>query len=222
VQVLTQSARSLASNPIRPIAGTDPKAETSSTVTFSTVALSGVASVQSGIPNVYLEADGINSIIEGDLTLAVNEGIDSIVDATFAASGFQAPGTDNPLVSYRKAITTLRAAGYSPDTLVLTPAADEALDVMVSGITGGSADFVWPPGTFAPGTIYGLRRVVSKAVDAPVVLDSSAYGKLYASPARLAKFEENDGKSNTSLVRLELHAACGVERQSAAIRIAAS
>jgi hypothetical protein len=64
--------------------------------------------------------------------------------------------------------------------------------------------------------------VISKVVAAPVVLDSTAYGKLYASPARLARFEENAGKSNTSLVRLELHAACGVERQSAAVRIAAS
>lgn len=64
--------------------------------------------------------------------------------------------------------------------------------------------------------------MISKVVAAPVVLDSTAYGKLYASPARLARFEENAGKSNTSLVRLELHAACGVERQSAAVRIAAS
>jgi len=59
-------------------------------------------------------------------------------------------------------------------------------------------------------------------VAGPVVLDSTAYGKLYASPARLARFEENSGKSNTSLVRLELHANAGVERQTAAIRIAAS
>jgi hypothetical protein len=38
----------------------------------------------------------------------------------------------------------------------------------------------------------------------------------------LARFEENAGKTNTSLVRLEGHAAFGVERQTAAIRIAAS
>jgi hypothetical protein len=38
----------------------------------------------------------------------------------------------------------------------------------------------------------------------------------------LARFEENNGKTNTSLVRLELNAACGVERPAAACRIAAS
>src|SRR3954453_944554 len=63
-----------------------------------------------------------------------------------------------PLVSYRKAITTLRAAGYNPDTLVLTPAADEALDVMVSGITGGTADFVFAPGQFSATSFFGLIR----------------------------------------------------------------
>ena len=38
----------------------------------------------------------------------------------------------------------------------------------------------------------------------------------------LARFEENAGKTNTSLVRLETHAVFGVERQNAAVRIAAS
>jgi hypothetical protein len=33
-------------------------------------------------------------------------------------------------------MTTLYAAGYNPDTLILTPVASEAIDVMVSGITG--------------------------------------------------------------------------------------
>ena len=224
VQVLAQSSRSLATpaNVIRGISATTPKAETSTTINLTTVPLSGVASISSGIANVVLEQPQVNTLIEGDLALAVNEGLDEIVDNTFTASAVQAPGSDNALVSYRKAVTTLRASGYSPDTLVLTPQADEQLDVMTSGISGGTADFIWPPGTFGPGTIFGLRRVVSKAVAAPVVLDSSAYATLYASPARLSRFEENDGSTNTSLLRLELHAAAGVQRQAAAVRIAAS
>jgi hypothetical protein len=55
----------------------------------------------------------------------------------------QAPSTDNFLVSIRKSITTLRASGYSPNLILLTPAASEEIDVMVSGLTGGSADFVF-------------------------------------------------------------------------------
>ena len=57
---------------------------------------------------------------------------------------------------------------------------------------------------------------------APVVFDSQAFGKLYAGPVSLARFEENAGSTNTSLVRLETNAVFGVERQNAAVRIAAS
>jgi hypothetical protein len=75
---------------------------------------------------------------------------------------------------------------------------------------------------FAPGTLFGLRRVESKVLAAPVVMDSKSNGKLYLSSISLARFEENAGKTNTSLVRLEGHAAYGVERTAAAIRIASS
>jgi hypothetical protein len=42
----------------------------------------------------------------------------------------------------------------------------------------------------------------------------------HLSPISLARFEENAGRTNTSLVRLEGHAAYGVERTAAATRIA--
>jgi hypothetical protein len=224
IDVFTETARSLATaaNVVRAIDAVTNKPETGSTMTVVTTPMKQVANIQSGIPNVYLESPTVNSIIESDLRLALSDGLDKVVLDTFAASGFQAPGTDNILVSVRKAITTLRAAGYAPDTLVLTAAVDEAIDVMVSGITGGTADFVFAPGQFAPGTLFGLQRRVSKTLAAPVVFDSNAYGKLYASPVSLATFEENAGKTNTSLIRLEGHAAFGVERQTAAVRIAAS
>ena len=70
--------------------------------------------MQSGIPNVYLESPAFNSIVEQDLRLAVNDGLDKLVLDAIAASGFQAPGTDNLLVSVRKAITTMRAAATRP------------------------------------------------------------------------------------------------------------
>jgi HK97 family phage prohead protease len=224
VDVASQTARTLASsaNTVRAIDAVTNKPETASTLTISSVPMKQVATVQSGIPNVYLESQAISRIVEQDLRLSLNDGLDSLVVAAFAASGFQAPGSDNPLVSYRKAITTLRAAGYNPDLLVLTPAADEALDVMVSGITGGTADFVFAPGQFSSDTFFRMRRVVSKTVAAPVVVDSQAFGTFYAGPVSLARFEENAGKTNTSLVRLETHAVFGVERQTAAVRIAAS
>jgi len=224
VDVFTQSARSLATaaNVVRAISAVTAKPETGSTLTIVTTALNQVATVQSGIPNIYLETPGFSTTIENDLRLALSDGLDKLVLDKFAASGFQAPGTDNILVSVRKCITTLRAAGYAPDVLVVTPAIDEAIDVMVSGISGGTADFVWAPGSFAPGTLFGLQRRVSKTLAAPVVFDSQAFGKLYASPVSLAKFEEAAGSTNTSLVRLETTGVFGVERQTAAVRIAAA
>jgi HK97 family phage prohead protease len=224
VNVFTQTNRSLASatSVIRAVDATSNKPETGSTLTVVTTAMKQVATVQSGIPNVYLETQAFATVVENDLRLALGDGLDKLVLDAVAGSGFQAPGTDNVLVSVRKSITTLRAAGYAPDTLVVTPAVDEAIDTMVSGVSGASADFVFAPGQFAPGTLFGLQRRVSKTVAAPVVMDSSAFGKLYASAVSLARFEENAGKTNTSLVRLETHAVFGVERAAAAVRIAAS
>jgi hypothetical protein len=137
-----------------------------------------------------------------------------------AASGFQAPGTDALLISIRKAMTTIFAAGYNPDTLILTPAASEALDVLQT--SGTEKAWVFGAGRFAPGQLYGMNVRVSKTIAASAVVDASAFGKLYASPVSLATFEENAGSTNSSLVRMELHAVFGVERQNAAIRIAAS
>jgi uncharacterized protein len=224
VDVFTQTARSLATaaNVVRAVDAVTNKPETGSTLTIVTTAMKQVATVQSGIPNVYLESPAFNTIVENDLRLALNDGLDKLILDAIAASGFQAPGTDPLLVSIRKAMTTLYAAGYNPDTLLLTPANAEALDTLVSGISGGTNDFVFAPANFAPNQIFGLNKRVSKSIPAAAVVDSRALGKLYAIRVSLGRFEENAGKTNTSLVRLETHAVFGVERQNAAVRIAAA
>jgi HK97 family phage prohead protease len=224
VDVLSQTARTLptAANTVRALDAVTAKPEVASTITVTNLALKQVAAIESGIPNVYLENDTIKSIVGQDLRLAVNEGLDKLVLDALAVSGFQTPGTDNILVSVRNAMTTIYAAGYSPDTLILTPAASEAIDTMVSGVSGGTADFVFGAGSFGPGTLFAMNVRVSKTIAAPAVVDASAFGKLYASPVNLATFEENAGSTNSSLVRMELHAVFGTERQNAAIRIAAS
>lgn len=224
VDVATQTARSLATatTMVRAIDAVTNKPESGSTLTIVSTAMKQVATVQSGIPNVYLESSALNSIVEADLRLALNDALDKLVLDALATSGFQAPGTDPLLVSIRKAITTVQGNGYSPDTLILTPANAEALDVLVSGLTGGTNDYVFGPGNFSTDTIFGLRKRISKTIPAPAVVDSSALGKLYASRVSLARFEENAGKTNTSLVRLETHAVFGTERTAAAVRIAAT
>jgi phage head maturation protease len=221
VLVMSQTARSLATaaNVVRAVDAVSSKPETGSTVNLVTVPMKQVATVSGAIPNIHLEQPALRSIVEGDLALAVNEGLAKIVIDTFAASGFQAPGTDSLVQSVRKAMSTLFAAGYNPDTLILRPADAEALDLLVTST--GTQDYVFSPGQPAP-AIWNLSRRVSKTVAAPVVLDSTAYGRFYVSPISLAAFEQNGGTTNTSLLRLEGHAAMGVERQTAAIRIASS
>jgi hypothetical protein len=46
-------------------------------------------------------------------------------------------------------------------------------------------------------------------------MDTRAHGALYLSPLSLARFEENAGRTNTSLIRLEGHAQYGTERTGA-------
>ena len=103
---------------------------------------------------------------------------------------------------------------------MLTPAAAEALDTDQS--LGTEKFWTFGAGNFAPRELFGMRVRISKGIAAPAILDSSAFGRLYVSPVSLATFEMNNGATNTSLVRLEGHAAFGVERVEAARRIAAS
>jgi phage head maturation protease len=221
VLVVQQTARALATaaNVVRAIDATTTKPETSSTLNVLTVSLHQVANIQSGVPNIYLLQDAVNTIIEQDLRLAINEGLDKLVLDAVATAAFHAPGTEDLFTSVRKCITTLQGLGYSPDTLILTPAAAESLDL--SKATTADSFYQFAP-DFAPGSIFGLSRRISKTIPAPAVVDSSAFGRLYASPVSLARFEANNGETNSANLRMELNAAFGIERASAALRIAAS
>ena len=220
---MAQSVRSLASaaDVVREIDEVTPKPESGGTASVTVVSMKQLANVQSDIPNIYLEQPMMESIIGTDLRLAYNEGLDKLVLDATAGAAFQ--GTADPLlVGIRKSMTVLEAAGYNPDTVILRPADAEGLDLLVTGLTGGTSDFVFGAGKFSPGQLFGLNVRVSKTAAAPIVVDSRAFGKLYIGPVSLARFEENDGSTNSSLLRLEGNAAFGVERLTAARRIAAS
>jgi hypothetical protein len=151
VLVLSQTARALATaaSVVRAVDAVTAKPETGSTINLLTVPLKQVATIQSAIPNIVLEQPAVNTVIENDLRLAINDGLDKLLLDTLTASGFQTPGA-NLILSVRSAMTTLFAGGYNPDTLILTPADAAALDVLVSGIASGTADFVFSPGQFSP------------------------------------------------------------------------
>jgi hypothetical protein len=222
ISLLTQTARTLATpaNVIRAIDAVTAKPETTETLTVATVSLKQLASVVSDVPNIFLENNQAGSIIENDLKLAITDALDDLVRQAVAASGFQAPGADPLLVSIRKAMSSVMSSGYSPDTLILRPADAETLDTLRT--SGSEAFYVFAAGNFAPSELFGLRRYISKTVAAPIVMDASAFGKLYASPLKLQTFEQDAGQTNKSRVRIEMNAQVGVERQAAAVRIAAS
>jgi hypothetical protein len=161
-----------------------------------------------------------NPTVETDLRLTINDAIDALVLAEVAKAGHQAPGA-NLIDSIRAAIETLTAAGYTADTLILDPANAAGLDTMKATAVDGESWYVFNPGQAAP-SIFGLNRRVATSAPAPVVLDSSAFGKLYLSLVSLARFEENAGVTNSCVVRMELTGAFGTERPAAAVRIAAS
>jgi hypothetical protein len=224
VDIFAQTARTLpaASSVVRAIDAVTAKPEVATTLTINTTSLKQVAAIVTNVPNVYLEQAAFNSAIETDLQLALNEGLDKLVLDYIATAGFQAPGTDPLLVSIRKAMTTVMGNGYNPDTLLLTPANAEALDVLVSGISGGTNDYVFAPATPAPANIFTMNRRISKTIPAAAVVDSQALGKLYASPVQLARFEADSGTTNRGNVRMELNGVFGGERTGAAVRIAAA
>ena len=222
VDVMSQTSRTLAAaaDVIRPIDAVTPKPETSSVLAVTPTALKQVASVQTGIPNVYLEQAAFNTVVENDLRLAVNGGLDKLVLDALAAAGFLDPGTDPLLVAIRKAITLIEADGYAPNALILRPQDSELLDTL--RVNDTDELYVFSPGASAPGTIYGLQRRISKSAASPIVVDTNAFGKLYASPVSLQRFEADAGTTNKSNVRLECHAVFGTERPDAAVRIAAA
>jgi hypothetical protein len=85
----------------------------------------------------------------------------------------------------------------------------------------------WPPGAHFPvdnWRTHGAQLALS--LDDPKawnevegVVDSEAFGRLYASPLSLQRFEVDAGLTNRSNYRLEGHATFGVERVTAGVRI---
>ncbi len=223
VNVLNQTVRTLVAGgtAVRAIDATSTKPAIGGTVTMTAASLKQVAAMSSGIPNVYLENGDIENIISQDLRLAYSDGLDFHVSAQIvASSGTQTLSTDPLLNVIRRSVSLLWSNGYNPDTLILTPANSETIDLLMSGGTAGwPGGYVFGAGQFGPPRIFGMEVRVSKNIANPTLVDSSAYGRLYAGPVSLQRFEENAGASNSSLLRFEGNALFNVERSTAAVRI---
>ena len=90
VDVFTQTARTLpsAANVVRAIDAVTAKPEVASTLTIGTTALKQVAAIYTNVPNIQLEQAAFNSVIETDLRLSINEGLDKLILDFIATAGF--------------------------------------------------------------------------------------------------------------------------------------
>jgi hypothetical protein len=98
------------------------------------VALNQVAHILSDVPLVAFAANGILGILESDMRLGVRDALDQLCFAALTAAGLPNNNfaTEPLLEKVRKATTVVAAAGYNPDTLAVSPANMEALDLYKS------------------------------------------------------------------------------------------
>jgi hypothetical protein len=219
VDIARQKSRTLPStdDTIRDLDSTAAKAEVASVREIVPTNVQGVAAIESGVPNVYVASPGFKTMIDADLRTSILEAYDALVlDAIDGADPTTTdPGTDL-VASLRQAIEDLAAQGFTADTALLSPDDAVALDLLDDGtryyfLSAGGAGVSNP---------FGLKMRIGRDLTDPMVVDSSAFGKLYASGLQLSSFEDADssghvGAVNTQTIRLEGSAVFGVEREKA-------
>jgi hypothetical protein len=177
--------------------------------------LQQVAAIHPDIPGIHAMQPLFQSIVGTDLRLSINDGLDEIVRRGVTTAGTAAAVTGNIVDKVRKAKTVVQAQGYAPDVLAIDPAGAEALDLLKT--SGSEAMYVFQPGQAAPAP-WGLQLRVWKQAGT-AILDSTSFGRLYASGVGLRSFEQDAGASNRTTVRMETNALFTVERLTAALRI---
>ena len=208
VQYLNQSARTLAAtnDMIRAIDAVSSKPETALTVELASADLKQVAHKVSGVPNIVTKQRPFRDLIEGDLRLGLSEALDAMVSSAITVAGIPMGSAGADVAQkIRYAMAVVEAAGYSPDTVALSP--DEAVELDLILLETNNST-----GT---GPLFGLRPRVSKALSLGIVFDSRAFATLHAGPLEFASFEENDGATNSMLFRAELNAVAVVDREAA-------
>ena len=181
-----------------------------------------VANVQWGVPNVVLEQDEVNTLIEGDLRLAVMRAWtrSSTTRSRRGASKRPAPTTRWSRTGRHDDAVGGRVQPGHPDPHPGGGRGDRRYgqrDQRRHGRFRVRAGRLRPRShfQFAAGGLEG--GLVGRGFRQLCVREAVRLARRGWRGSR-----RTSGKSNTSLIRLELHAACGVERQTAAVRIAAS
>lgn len=213
VQSFRQKARTPAAptNMIRDIDAVTNKPETGTETELVNEPLKQIATVESGIPNIMLESSAFRQFIEFDLRFAFSEAIDYHVAAQIAAATPAAGAEgENILEAVVNAAEEVASNGYNARILAAAP---QDLIALLLLREPGTDDYV---GAAMDRALSGLTKVAVKGLMFPMVLDPVALGTLYASPVDFRSFEENAGKTNTSLVRIEANGLYVVQRSDAA------
>jgi Escherichia/Staphylococcus phage prohead protease len=218
VSYLRQSGRVLAGTAvIRPLDSVTTKPSVAGTAELVTAQLSQVAAIHPDVPRIHAAQPIFQSIIENDLRLSINDGLDEVVRRGVSTAG-TAPavtGTD-VLQKVRKTMTIVQAQGYQPSVLAIDPAGAESLDLLQT--VGSEKFYVWGPGRATPTGPFGLTMRVWKTART-ALLDADAFGRLDTSPVELRAFEQDAGATNRQTYRMETNATFTVERLSAGLRI---
>jgi hypothetical protein len=215
--MLREQSRSLAGTAvIRSLTDTSTKPESSTTVEYVTTQLNQVASVVSNVPRIHSAQPLFQTLIEQNLRLSINDGLDELVRRQVANAGTASTVTGDILQKVRRAMTVVQQNGYNPDTLAIDPAGAEALDLLRS--SGPEAFYIYGPGQGAPSGPFGMQLRVWKQ-SGTALLDSAGFGRMYVAPLELRAFEQDAGQTNRQTYRMETNVVFGAERLSAALRI---
>ena len=158
-----------------------------------------VASVVSGVPNIMLAQNNIESILANDLRLTYSDGLDFIVtqrtrDRGHPDVGDRSAAERDPPVGVGAVGGRLQPGHADPDAGEQRDA--RHVDVRRNRWLAGAV-CVRRRAVRAAERSSGCRSECRRTSRNPTVVDSQAFGKLYASPVSLASFEENAGKTNT-------------------------
>jgi hypothetical protein len=212
-----QQSRSLASpsDMIRAIDATDSpaKPETNTQSEVTALALSQVATVSTGIPAILFANAGFRGWVQNDVELAWRTAIDAMIVAAITAASPPSP-SGSPANEYENvpyAEETVRAAGYNPNLVVMSPG--DALALQLQQLTGGD--------TYVFGQVRPTVVVTSAVGDGDgFVMDAAAALTLYASPTRFEVFVENAGQTNSFTARYENHSGAQIHRVDAICMLA--
>jgi hypothetical protein len=205
----------------RSVVATTEKATLDVTVTAVTEPLKQAAVLIPEIPNVILEGERLwFDFFDQEARFQIDRALDAHVLGQILAASPPFGNTGTGLVAQlRKGVAAMRAAGASPNVLVLD--GDDAASLDLSEDTSGGLIFpVRDSGSASP--VWGLRVVEIAGATDPLLIDARTLGPLYLGGLRVDLDPFSGFSRNVTTLRAEVHVLQHVRAPYAARRIAAA